>query len=401
MKIAKILAGTLIGILVLAAITMIVSSRNLHRWFDTTISAPPYEISAAARELHDTLLIADMHVDSAVHLVDFSRPQDIGHVGADRLEAGGMSLMTLSLPTEVTVDKWRIVNGMAIGSVVNGQPFATWFSNFSRGNYFREHIERVVAGNPDRMFVIRTRADLRDLVQSWGPGGDRKLGILISVEGIHILDNQIGNLQPLIDSGIRMISLTHGFDNEAAGSNTGAGQGGLTEYGREVLRIMQDNNVILDLAHLSDRATHEALDIVSEPVVISHTGVRATCNKGRNVSDEVIRRIGENGGVIGVGFFRNVLCGDDLASIVRAMNHIRDLAGIEHVAIGSDYDGAVTVVFDAGGLPLLTDALISDGYTEDEIRMVMGGNTLRVLSQVLPGVHRDRDQPAASAGPRG
>jgi len=384
MKLARILAGTLLTLLVLVTITMIVSSKYLYRWANTSVLQPPYEISPAASQLHDTLLIADLHIDSAVHLVDFSEPQAHGHVGRDRLEAGGLSLMTLSLPTEVSIARRRGVNGMAIGGIVNGQPVDTWFSNFRRGQFFLQHIKNVIAANSDRMFLIDNREDLHTLIESWAPGGDHRLGIVAAVEGIHILDADIDNLRPLIDSGIRMISLTHAFDNEAAGANTGRGKGGLTEYGREALRLMQQNNVILDLAHLSEQATHEALDIVSAPVVISHTGVRGTCDKDRNVSDEVIRRVAENGGVIGVGLFRSVLCGDDLDAIVQAMNYIRDLAGVEHIALGSDYDGTVAVIFDVGGLPLLTDALLAAGYTPAEIRMIMGGNTLRVLSQVLP-----------------
>lgn len=384
MRALKILFRVLAGLLVLLAITMVVSSRYLYRWTNRTVIEGPHEVSRETRRLHDTLLIADMHADSAVHLVDFSRPQPYGHVGRDRLVAGGLSLLTLSLPTEATIDPWRIVNGIAIGGIVNGQPFETWFSNFERGRFFVEHIHAVVGTNPERMSIIRDRGDLQTLVRSWAPGGDRRLGILIAVEGIHILDADIGNLRPLIDSGVRMISLTHGFDNEAAGSNTGRNQGGLTDYGREVLRLMEDNNVILDLAHLSEQAAHQALDIVTAPVVFSHTGVRGTCDKDRNISDDIIRRTAENGGVIGVGLFTLVLCGDDLDAIVRAMNHIRDLVGVEHIALGSDYDGAVTVIFDVGGLPLLTEALLANGYTPDQIRMIMGGNTLRVLSQVLP-----------------
>lgn len=383
-KIVKVSFAALLAVAVLMLVATVVSSRYLHRWSNTAILAPPYDISPAARALHDTLLIADLHIDSAVHLVDFSRPQTDGHVGWDRLEAGGLSLMTLSLPTEVSLGGWRGVNGMAIGGIVNGQPADTWFSNFRRGEFFRAHIENVVVANSDRMLIVRTQDDLRELAASWSPGGDRRLGILIAVEGIHILDSDIDLLQPLIDSGIRMISLTHAFDNEAAGSNTGTERGGLTTYGREALEIIERNGVVLDLAHLSEQAAIEALDIVTKPVVISHTGVRGTCDKDRNVSDEVIRRVAESGGVVGIGVFRSVLCGENVNAIVRAMDHVRMLVGVDHIAIGSDFDGAVKVIFDVAGLPLLTDKLLTNGYNPEEVRMIMGGNVIRVLSQTLP-----------------
>jgi microsomal dipeptidase-like Zn-dependent dipeptidase len=384
MKAIRISIRILLGIIVLFMVVTLVSTRYLHRLSNTAILAPPYEVSAEARRLHDTLLIADLHIDSAVHLVDFSAPQPHGHIGRDRLAAGNLSLMTLSLPTEVNVGNWRGVNGMAIGGIVNGQPAETWFSNYRRGGYFIDHIEKIVAVNPERMFVIRDRGDVQALIDGRTRGNERMLGILIAVEGIHILDGDIGNLVPLIDRGVRMISLTHGFDNEAAGSSTGGEQGGLTAYGRAVLEVMERERVILDLAHLSDRAAREALDIVSMPVVVSHTGVRGTCDKSRNIPDDIIRRVAETGGVIGVGLFRSVLCGDDIVAIVRVIDYIRDRVGIEHIALGSDYDGAVRVIFDVGGLPLLTDALLDAGYSDAEIRMIMGGNTVRVLEQALP-----------------
>jgi len=186
-KFLKIVFGVVAGFLVLMVIAMIVSSRYMYRWINQSIIEAPYEISPAASRLHDTLLIADLHMDSAVHLVDFSMPQPYGHVGRDRLIAGGLSLMTLSLPTEVTIDRWRVINGMAIGGIVNGQPFNTWFSNFNRGEFFAERILGVVARNPDRMVVIRNRDDLRALLQSWAPGGDRKLGIIMGGNTLRVL----------------------------------------------------------------------------------------------------------------------------------------------------------------------------------------------------------------------
>ena len=151
---------------------------------------------------------------------------------------------------------------------------------------------------------------------------------------------------------------------------------------------MQGYGVVLDLAHASEAAANEALQIVQLPVVFSHTGIKATCDIDRNISDEMIRKLGENGGVIGVGFFTYVLCGNDVNAIVSAMQHIKDLIGTEHIALGSDYDGIVNVVFDVGGLPVLTEALLASGFTRDEIRLIMGENVIRVLSEVLPSAAR-------------
>jgi microsomal dipeptidase-like Zn-dependent dipeptidase len=147
---------------------------------------------------------------------------------------------------------------------------------------------------------------------------------------------------------------------------------------------MQQRGVVLDLAHASEATVREALQIARKPVVFSHTGIRATCDKNRNISDDAIRQLGQNGGVIGVAFFTSALCANDVRAIVSAMQHIRNLIGTRHIGLGSDYDGMVKVVFDVGGLPVLTDALLAGGFSQDEVRMIMGENYLRVLAEVLP-----------------
>jgi microsomal dipeptidase-like Zn-dependent dipeptidase len=378
------------AIFLLFAITMVLSSLYIYRWTGVSEMAPPYRTSAQSQQLHESLLIADLHADTATHLIDFSEPQPYGHVGHDRLEAGNLSLLTLALPTEATMmmntrgDRIRGFNPIAFASMVNGWPVVTWTSNHERGRFFLDHAKRVVAENSETMFLITHREDLDRLRRAHASRPPRQLGVLMAVEGIHILDADLSKLRPLIADGIRMISLTHGFDNEAAGANTGSSRSGLTEFGREALRIMQESGVVLDLAHASEATISEALQIVDSPVVFSHTGIKATCDKGRNISDDAIRKLGENGGVIGVAFFTSALCGNDIDAIISAMQHIKSLIGTEHIALGSDYDGMVTVVFDVGGLPVLTDALLANGFSPDEIRMIMGENVLRVLSDVLP-----------------
>jgi microsomal dipeptidase-like Zn-dependent dipeptidase len=397
MTIRSITLTVLGSLFALLAVTLVLSGWYIYRWTDIAVMAPPYRTSAAARQLHDTLLIADMHADSASSLVDFSKPQPYGHIGADRLEAGNLSLLTLALPTEVSMifnfqgDRIRGFNPLAFGAMVNGWPVRTWGSNYERGRFFLQHVQRVVAEHRDRMFFVRDREDLDRLRRAYAARPPHPLGILLAVEGIHILDGDLSRLPALIDSGVRMISLTHDFDNEAAGSNTGAGHPGLTEFGRQALRIMEQRGVLVDLAHSSEATISDVLRMTGKPVVFSHTGVKATCNKHRNISDDAIRGLGANGGVIGVAFFTSALCGTDVGAIVSVMRHIRDLIGTEHIALGSDYDGMVRVVFDVGGLPLLTEALLKNGFTPDEVRAIMGENYLRVLGQVLP------EAPAARA----
>lgn len=391
MKIIKAALALIAGLVVLLVLGMVLASRNIYRWTDVSVMSPPYRTSEATRQFHHSLLVADLHADTATNLVDFSKPQPHGHIGRERLEAGNFSLLTLALATEATMrfnaqgQRIRGLNPIAFASIANGWPMPTWRSNYARGQFFLEQAKAVIAAHGDRIFLIETKADITRLRAAHASRPPQPLGIVMAVEGIHILDGKLSRLPELIEDGVRMISLTHGFDNEAAASNTGISGAGLSDFGREVLQIMEARGVLLDLAHASEAVIQEALELTNHPVVFSHTGVKATCDKNRNISDATIRSLGSNGGVIGVAFFTSALCGQDVGAIVSVMRHIKSLIGAEHIALGSDYDGMVRVVFDAGGLPVLTEALLQNGFSEDEVRLIMGENYLRVLAEVLPG----------------
>ncbi len=124
--------------------------------------------------------------------------------------------------------------------------------------------------------------------------------------------------------------------------------------------------------------------MAARPVVASHTGVRATCDNVRNLSDEHLRGIAGTGGLVGIGFWPTVSCGDDAAAVARSIRHAVNVSGIDHVALGSDFDGAVPLPFDATGLVQVTDALLEAGFDDDEVGKVMGGNVFRLLSETLP-----------------
>ncbi len=176
-----------------------------------------------------------------------------------------------------------------------------------------------------------------------------------------------------------MAGLTHFFDNELAGSMHGLKKGGLTPFGREIVAAMEAKGMIVDIAHLSNAGVAEVLAMARRPVVSSHGGVQATCKVNRNLSDEEIRGVAKTGGIIGVGYWEGAICDTSPAAVAKAMKHIRDLVGIEHVALGSDYDGATTVRFDTSQLVQVTQALMTAGFTADEIRAAMGGNAMRVI----------------------
>jgi microsomal dipeptidase-like Zn-dependent dipeptidase len=151
-----------------------------------------------------------------------------------------------------------------------------------------------------------------------------------------------------------------------------------------VLERLQAQNVTIDLAHASEALIDDVLARTPEPVVVSHTGIRATCDSPRNLSDRHIRAVAERGGIIGVGLWETAVCGTGVAPTAAAMRHVADLVGVEHVALGTDYDGTVSVPFDATGLPLLTEALLEEGFTPREVELIMGENVVRVLRRTLP-----------------
>jgi microsomal dipeptidase-like Zn-dependent dipeptidase len=147
---------------------------------------------------------------------------------------------------------------------------------------------------------------------------------------------------------------------------------------------MEEKRVFIDLAHASPKTIDEVLRIAAQPVIVSHTGVKGTCDNTRNLSDGQLKAIANNGGIVGIGFWDTAVCGGDAAAIAKAIRYTANIMGIDHVALGSDYDGAVKAPFDATGVVQITDALLREGFNEDEIRKIMGENVIRMLQSYLP-----------------
>jgi membrane dipeptidase len=161
-------------------------------------------------------------------------------------------------------------------------------------------------------------------------------------------------------------------------------KGGLTPAGRALVRGLEARGMLLDLAHASAATIDDALAVARRPVVVSHTGVRATCDNARNLTDAQLRGVARTGGLIGIGFWPTAVCGAEPRDVARAIRHAVSVAGVDHVGLGSDFDGAVEVPFDAAGLALLTDALLAEGFSDEDVARVMGANAIRVLQSALP-----------------
>lgn len=383
------LLWVLLAVLLLGAVGYVtIAPWYVDQAFNRVAEPPPYDASVKARALHEHLFVADLHNDLLLWSRNPLKRYGRGHTDLPRLIEGNVGLQVFSA---VTKSPWgqNYENNSAdsdrITPLVIGElwPLRTWTSLRERALYIAERLHDAAAQSEGQLVVIETVGDLEGFLLRWEQEPNRVAGVL-ATEGLHPLEGDLDNLDDLIDAGYRMLGLTHFFDNEVAGSAHGLERGGLTDLGRQVIRHMEDRHILVDLAHASPQTIDEVLDMATRPVVVSHTGVQATCPGPRNLSDRHIQRIAEGGGLIGIGFWEGAVCDIAPAAIVRAMRHVIDLVGIDHVALGSDFDGSVRTQFDVTGLVLITDTLVGEGFSEAEIRQIMGGNVLRLLRETLP-----------------
>ena len=203
-------------------------------------------------------------------------------------------------------------------------------------------------------------------------------------EGAQPLEGKLENLDALYNAGFRMMAPSHFTDTAVGGSAAGVNKGGLTELGRQWVRRMEAKSMLIDLAHASPATLRDVTAMARRPVVVSHTGVKGTCNNPRNLSDDELRAVAKTGGVIGIGLWDTATCGTDARATARAIRHAVKVVGAEHMALGSDFDGSTTVPFDASGWSLMTEALLDEGFSEAEVRLIMGENVVQLLMQALP-----------------
>jgi microsomal dipeptidase-like Zn-dependent dipeptidase len=262
-------------------------------------------------------------------------------------------------------------------------PARTWNDLSERALFQAQRLQRLAQESNGRFVVLKSRKDVARLLAERNTRG-APIGGLLAIEGMHAMMGDLRRLGNLYDAGFRMMGLTHFFDNALGGSAHGLHKAGLTPFGREVLTEMERLGIIVDLAHASPRLLDDVLAAATRPLVVSHTGVKGTCDRTRNLSDGHLHAIAANGGLIGIAFFDEAVCGTDAGSIVRAIRYVADVIGVEHVALGSDFDGAVTTPFDVTGLPILIDSLNRSGFNPAEVDAIAGGNIVRLLQTSLP-----------------
>jgi len=340
-----------------------------------------YFVSEDARDLHNELWIADLHTDSLLWRRNPAKRQSRGHVDFPRLRDGGVEFQIFSAVTKSP--RGQNFNGNdadapdQITLLAQAQlwPPQTWGSIYERAAYQAGRLQKLERAG--EVHIVRTRADMEKT--------DRILGLLLT-EGSHPLEGEIGNIKRLYDEGYRAMGLQHFFDNELGGSLHGRSKGGLTKFGFDAVREMDRQGIIIDVAHSSAQVVRDVLKTTDKPIFISHGGTIAHCprTRNRNLPDDILKQIAARKGLIGIGFFNGVICDISPGGIAAAIQDAVKLLGPDAVALGSDYDGTVTVTLDASELDAITDALLRAGMDKATIRKVMGENARRFFTENLP-----------------
>lgn len=385
----KFVFAIAVALLVISGLGFLLLPAALEKSLNKVTEHDPVVVTAEARALHESLLVADLHADSTLWHRDLRERSDFGHVDLPRLREGNVAIQAFTFVTRSPKGQNYESNeadardNITLVAQLQRWPRATWSSLTERALFQAGRLEEIARQDPRALRILQTRADL-DAVMEARASGAKTIAALLGIEGSHALDGQLENIDRLWAAGVRMYGLHHFFDNALGGSLHGSDGGGLSDFGREVVARLDARSAIIDLAHSSEQSVRDVLAMREGPVVISHSGFQGYCPTPRNISDALMLQIAERGGLIGVGYWDAAVCEVSVEGIVGAIRYGMDLVGADHVALGSDYDGSTTVPFDTSELVALTDEMLRQGFTEEEIRKVMGGNVQRFLAENLP-----------------
>lgn len=350
--------------------------------FSTMVCAqyekPLVELSDEAREIHERGMLFDGHNDLpwamrraanySFDRIDIAEPTDF-HTDIDRLKKGGLKAQYWSVYVPATDD--------AIAVVQTLQQI--------------EFVHKMCKTYPEVFELALTADDVERIA------GEGKIASLIGVEGGHSIHDSLQVLRELYDRGARYMTLTHSKTLAWADSATDdAKNDGLSPFGKLVIEEMNRLGMLCDLSHVSPKTMRDTLEITQAPIIFSHSSAKAICDHPRNVPDDILELVAENRGVVMVNFYSGYIVPTDIQDlterrflgnvqlVVDHIDHIKEIAGIECVGLGADYDGVNYLpkqLEDVSGYPFITQEMLNRGYTEEEIHMVLGGNALRVLRE--------------------
>jgi membrane dipeptidase len=380
--------------------------------FHLPVEAPHFGITAQARAVHLRSIVVDTHVDTTQRLLsgnfDLEARHADGSVDIPSMQEGGLDAIFFAI--------W------VPGTVTGPEAVRRGFAQI-------DAIRRQLALHPGEIVLSRTADDIR---RARAAG---QIAILLGLEGGHMINCDLDVLRKYASLGVRYMTLTHMLNTEWADASTDRpAHNGLSDFGKQVIHEMNRLGMIVDVSHASDKAFADVLSASAAPAIASHSSCRALCDAPRNMPDEMIRALAAKGGVIQINFyvgflsqeFRNTMrahpelqsqiealakqrCGEnhaeqwieggrlmremvadgrlprvDWTEIINHIDHAVKIAGIDHVGLGSDFDGADMPygMEDASRLPRITDALLRKGYSEADVEKILGGNTLRLMQDV-------------------
>jgi membrane dipeptidase len=365
-----------------------------------------------AERLHREALVVDGHNDVTSWILDYGF--DLGMDGADpsktRAELYWVLGWLLPEPSGDEIRTHTDLRRLRQGGV-DAQFFSIWaHSDYAkppgasreRANAMIDALLEQIRRHPDRLELATSAADVRRIA------AEGRIAGLMGLEGGHAIENDLANLREFFARGVRYMTLTWSNTNDwADSSGDEARHGGLTDFGREVVREMNRLGMLVDISHVSDETFWDVLEVATKPVIASHSSARALTDVPRNLSDEMLRAVGQNGGVVMVNFGAIFLdprkagtgriawdmlshlgpSETPIALLLDHIEHVARVAGADHVGLGSDFDGVPFLpegLGDVTGFPAITAGLLARGHREDEIRKILGENTLRVLAAAGP-----------------
>jgi membrane dipeptidase len=399
--------------------------RNFHSIFFYSIlavislPANAQTISAKAREIHDSAIVVDTHADTPQRFLDenfdigSTDAKDYGHISLDKAKAGNLGAEFFSIWVEPETNQ---------------------------GHFARQTLDLIdavyeqAARHPDRMMMAFSVDDIERAHR------EHKLAALLGIEGGHSIENDVRVLRDFYRLGVRYMTLSWSNTNEFADSSGDIDDpkiehhNGLTENGKQIVVEMNRLGMLVDISHVSDKTFYDAIAVTKAPVIASHSSARALTNHPRNMTDDMLHAVAKNGGVVQVNFYSAFvdenyrkavdaqtkdreaaekanadklksegktptyldrdridrewtakLQRPPLSSLIDHIDHMAKVAGIDHVGLGSDFDGVGGAtpegIDSAADLPKITQALLDRGYSADDIRKILGGNILRVFRE--------------------